>query len=157
MSLSKPVHQAGFTLVSAIFILVVLAGLGAAILMVSSNQQLGSALDVQGTRAYQAARAGIEWGVYQVNSVAAYDFGHACPASDTFSMCSNRRSCENAAGTFKPSAPSLASYTVTVTCTTPTPSGGLNGGPQVFVVESIASVGNVGTTSFIERRLRVVF
>ena len=31
---------------------------------VTATQQAGSAMDVQGQRAYQAARAGIEWGLY---------------------------------------------------------------------------------------------
>ena len=55
-------RQSGFALVSAIFILVALAALGAFIATVSSTQHVGSALDVDGARAYQAARAGVEWG-----------------------------------------------------------------------------------------------
>lgn len=55
----------GFALPTAIFLLVILAGLGAFILTVSTSQQMGSALDAQGARAYQAARAGIEWGLFQ--------------------------------------------------------------------------------------------
>jgi MSHA biogenesis protein MshP len=57
--------QCGFGLVSAIFLLVVLSSLGAAIVSVFTIQQASSALDVTGARAYQAARAGIEWGLYQ--------------------------------------------------------------------------------------------
>ena len=57
-------RQTGFALLTAIFILVVLAGLGAAIMTVSSNQQIGSAIDVQGARAYLAARAGVDWALY---------------------------------------------------------------------------------------------
>ena len=55
-------RQSGFAMVSAIFILVALAALGAFIATVSSTQHVGSALDVDGARAYQGARAGIEWG-----------------------------------------------------------------------------------------------
>jgi MSHA biogenesis protein MshP len=55
----------GFALPTAIFLLVILAALGAFILTISSSQQMGSALDMQGARAYQAARAGIEWGLFQ--------------------------------------------------------------------------------------------
>jgi MSHA biogenesis protein MshP len=55
----------GFSLVSAIFLLVVLAGLGVAMVNIFTVQQTSSALDVQGVRAYQAARAGIEWGLFQ--------------------------------------------------------------------------------------------
>ena len=55
----------GFGIVTAVFLLVVLAGLGAALVNLSTVQHTASALDVQGARAYQAARAGIEWGLYR--------------------------------------------------------------------------------------------
>ena len=58
--------QKGFSLVTAIFLLVVLGGLGAMMMTFFTAQQQSSALDVVGTRAYHAARAGIEWGAYQV-------------------------------------------------------------------------------------------
>ena len=66
----------GFAIVSAIFILVVLSVLGAAMVSLSTSQHLGSAQDVQGARAYQAARSGVEWGLYQVQSTAAYAFSY---------------------------------------------------------------------------------
>lgn len=69
--------QRGFTIVSAIFLLVVLAGLGGFIATVSTTQHIGSALDVSGARAYQAARAGTEWGLYKVKT------GSTCPTSPT--------------------------------------------------------------------------
>ena len=52
----------GFAVVSALFIVVALAALGAFIATVSSTQHVGNALDIEGARAYQAARAGVEWG-----------------------------------------------------------------------------------------------
>lgn len=58
-------RQRGFAIISAIFILVVLAALGGFIATVATTQHMGSALDVMGARAYQAARAGTEWGLYQ--------------------------------------------------------------------------------------------
>lgn len=58
--------QRGFSMVTAIFLLVILALLGAFLVRVAGMQHAGSALDVQSTRAYQAARAGIEWGLYQI-------------------------------------------------------------------------------------------
>ena len=64
--LSPPsTRQAGVGLVTAIFLLVVLAGLGVAMVGLFTAQQASSNLDVLGARAYQAARAGIEWGVWQ--------------------------------------------------------------------------------------------
>jgi MSHA biogenesis protein MshP len=91
--------QRGFAMVTAIFILIVLAALGAFIATVSSNQQIGAALDVQGAQAYQAARAGVEWGLYQVIKGSAA----ACGSTGTEVDVS--------------AAPSLAGMTVTVKCT----------------------------------------
>lgn len=65
--MQQPITRpAGFTMISALFILVVLAALGAFVANISSTQHLASAQDLQGARAYQAARAGIEWGLYRV-------------------------------------------------------------------------------------------
>lgn len=58
-------RQAGVGLVTAIFLLVVLAGLGVASVTLFTSQQAGSNLDIEGAKAYQAARAGIEWGLYE--------------------------------------------------------------------------------------------
>ena len=63
MTIRRERHpQRGFAVVSAIFIVVALAALGAFIATVSSTQHVGNALDIEGARAYQAARAGVEWG-----------------------------------------------------------------------------------------------
>lgn len=60
--------QAGFATLTALFILVTLALLGAYIAGTASMQHSGSALDVHGTQAYQAANAGIEWGLATVKA-----------------------------------------------------------------------------------------
>lgn len=60
--------QQGFSLVSAIFLLVVLAVLGGAMVSFSTTQNQSLAMDVQGSRAYQAANAGIEWAAYLIQS-----------------------------------------------------------------------------------------
>jgi MSHA biogenesis protein MshP len=131
----------GFALFTAIFILVVLAALGAFILNISSGQQLGSALDLQGVRAYQAARAGIEWGLYQQ-----MQGGVACPAAD-----------------FVPGAGSLADFTVSVTCVA---SADAHGGPTVRTLTATAcNRPNAGAcpntvspgSLYVERRLTVTF
>lgn len=60
----SPARAPGFALPAAIFLMVVLAALGAFLVNISVQQHSGHAADVQGVRAYQAARAGIEWGLY---------------------------------------------------------------------------------------------
>jgi len=51
--------------VAVIVILVVLATLAAAVLRLGQQAQTVTAQDVQGARASAAARAGVEWGLYQ--------------------------------------------------------------------------------------------
>ena len=77
--------QRGFSLVTAIFLLVVLASLGAVMMTFFTAQQQSSALDVMGARAYQASRAGLEWGAYQIiqSGVAGGAFANACQPGPT--------------------------------------------------------------------------
>lgn len=73
--------QRGFAAIAAIFLVVVLAALGGFMLTFSNTQQLTSAQDLQGTRAYWAARAGLEWAV---GSIAAQPSASAnCLAAST--------------------------------------------------------------------------
>lgn len=135
----------GFAILSAIFILVVLASLGAFVVTISTNQQVGSALDIQGARAYQAARAGLEWGLYRQLRAG---------------------SCAGASS-FVPGAASLSGFTVTVTCTAVPDPGGFSG-PTVYSVDAVAcnqpnaaeplcpNTVNPGT-QYVERRLAVSF
>ena len=56
----------GFVLPAAIFLLVVMATLSAFLVQVTAASNIDSAADIQGARAYQAARLGIETGLYAV-------------------------------------------------------------------------------------------
>ena len=96
--------QRGFSIVTAIFLIVVLALLGVFIVSVTGIQQSSQQLDLQGVRAYQAARAGIEWGAYQVLDPdnALGSTLPTCPTSPTH---------------LTGLAGSLSTFTVTVTCT----------------------------------------
>jgi len=58
-------RQQGFGAIAAILIVVILAALAAAIVSISTTQQVTSAQDVMSARAWQAARAGNEWGLYK--------------------------------------------------------------------------------------------
>jgi MSHA biogenesis protein MshP len=91
-------RQRGVSLVTAIFLLVVLAALAAAVVSVSTVHQASSALDVLGTRAYYAARAGVEWGLYQQLRPSP---APGCFATSTFAL---------------PTGSSLSGFTVTVSC-----------------------------------------
>lgn len=62
MTTHNPLQQ-GFAAIAAVFLVLVLAAFGAFMVSFSNTQHLNSAQDVQGSRAYWAARAGLEWGV----------------------------------------------------------------------------------------------
>lgn len=98
---SRRAAAKGFSVVSAVFLLVVLAALGVAIVNVATVQHKSSAFDVQGARAYQAARAGVEWALYQSLRTEGYCTEPDPPAT-SFPMT---------AGT------TLSEFTVTVACT----------------------------------------
>jgi MSHA biogenesis protein MshP len=59
-------RERGFALVGAIFILVLLATLAVGITLFTTQTETSHARDVSGARAYQAARAGLDWAAYSV-------------------------------------------------------------------------------------------
>src|SRR5689334_20479081 len=68
-------RAAGFALMAALFIIVTLTAIGVYLLTISTGQIAAGVQDEQSTRAYQAARAGIDWGAYEVLAL-----GPGCPA-----------------------------------------------------------------------------
>lgn len=60
--------QRGFVMMAGIFLLVVLAALGAYMVSFANTQKLNIAQDIQGSRAYWAARSGLEWAVSTILS-----------------------------------------------------------------------------------------
>ncbi|MDI1276430.1 hypothetical protein [Methylobacter sp.] len=94
--------QRGFSLIMAIFLIVVLGGIAVFIGRVSTMQHQSSALDEEGAMVYQAARSGIEWGVYQ----AVVNSGCIAVPPSAFTLA-----------LIVPTTPaSRVNYTVTVTC-----------------------------------------
>jgi len=141
-------RHAGFTLVSVLFIVVVLAALGGALAGISVRQQLGSAAELEGARALQAARAGLEWGAFQVLRVPAPPAAApACFGSTSFAP------------------PATPGMTVTVSCTRTPGSGTLSDGTTALAFfQLVASACNapsggacpaVGTPqpTYVERQL----
>lgn len=61
----RPHPERGFGAFAAVIVLVALAAMAAAVVRLSSTQQLGTAQEQGAARAAQAARAGVEWGLYQ--------------------------------------------------------------------------------------------
>ena len=128
-------YNKGFLLPAAIFILVILAGLGAYALNITSLQQATSTQDVQGTRAYQAARAGIEWATYQVLAPGTTALAN-CPNTTTLTVdnFSVLVSCNRSVDYFEQGSDhTIAMYDLTAT----------------------ASFGIFGTSGYIERQMQV--
>jgi MSHA biogenesis protein MshP len=59
-------RERGFLVIAAVFLIVVLAALAGYLMTTSTTSQAASAADQNSARAYQAARAGVEWALYHV-------------------------------------------------------------------------------------------
>ncbi|MDE2417234.1 MAG: hypothetical protein KGN32_05450 [Burkholderiales bacterium] len=115
--------QHGFAAVAAIFLVVILAAMGAFMVSFSNTQQLTSAQDLQGTKAYWAARAGLEWGLASANA------SSTCPSSTPFAV---------------------DEFTVTVSCNLATYAEAA-ASVKLIQLTAIASTGAAGSVSYIER------
>ncbi|MEB0134703.1 pilus assembly PilX N-terminal domain-containing protein [Actimicrobium sp. CCC2.4] len=120
----------GFALISAIFLLVVLSGLGVFIVTLSGVQNVTSTQDLQGARAYQAARAGFEWSAYQVLQ------NTRCATSSTLDL----------------PGITLAGLSVLVQCAARTYEEGTRA-ITIYQITSTATFGVAGTTTYVERQL----
>jgi MSHA biogenesis protein MshP len=119
--------QHGFAAIAAIFLVVVLAALGGFMVTFSNTQQLTSAQDVKGSRAYWAARAGLEWGVV------------AMPLTPANCI----------APVAAPPTP-IDGFTVVINCLRSTYTEGATT-ISIYSIESIATTGAVGSIGYIER------
>ncbi len=128
-------RQGGFSLVMVIFLIIVLAALGAFAVRVALSQYETTNLELLEARAQAAAESGIQYGSYELRG------GGACfrPAS------------------FQPGAAALSGYVVTVTC--------LNAsrhvfGPNVawaYTLQSAAAHGTYGAPDYVQRTIRQTF
>jgi MSHA biogenesis protein MshP len=127
-------HQRGFSIVSAIFLVVILAALGAFMVSLSTTQHTTSTLDVQGARAYQAARAGIEWAAWQgIRNAAAFACATAGTSNDTIGFSGE-----------------LAGFTTSVACSSGTYDEAGNT-VRVYSISSTAHSGVAGSVGYVER------
>jgi len=132
-------NKAGFTLVQAIFILVVLSLLGVVMMRMIGVQSSTNVFALQGARAYQAARSGVEWGAAKARS-ADHDTD---PCDDT--IC-------NSATPFPMDG--FPGFLVDVSCSCQD----FKEGPMdidVYLISAIATFGNYGSPDFISRRVEM--
>ena len=134
----------GFSLVTAIFLLVVLSSLGTMMVTFFAAQQQSSALDVMGSRAYQASRAGIEWAAYNVANQAA---GAGCAGINTPLF--------GGAAVYGSLAGTLSPFTVSLTCSSVSV---VEGASTIYVydITSTATYGGApGNPDYVERVINV--
>ncbi len=95
-----PGNSRGFTLVQVVFILVVLSLFGVAMMRLLDVQNRTGVFALQGARAYQAARSGLEWGAARAAA------GSSCNGTmniDNFSVvveCSGEQFTEGSVGPY---------------------------------------------------------
>jgi MSHA biogenesis protein MshP len=74
------IKQTGFSLIGAIFILVIVSLLGQYLLGITGVQRQTSLLALQSARAYQTANAGLEWAAFQTIN------NDSCPIDTTLTI-----------------------------------------------------------------------
>ncbi|MDO8464483.1 MAG: pilus assembly PilX N-terminal domain-containing protein [Gallionella sp.] len=147
-----PLSERGFSLISAIFLLVVIAALGTFAVTLSTTQQQSAALDALGSRAYQAARAGIEWGAIQIthSGVAGVDkwFATQCQNSSSLHVTASQP--------VLPTGTQLSVFSVGVTCGATSAVGDtLNWVYELTSTASGIEGASPGSPDYVERQIRV--
>ncbi len=149
-----PRRQRGFLIIAGIFLVVVLGGLVLYLASVSNTTQAASAADMNSARAYQAARAGVEWGAYQLLRNSGGSFKTACDAA------TNPASPTVVNLTF---SGTLASFTASVRCSSATLTEGA-GTVSTYRIESNGCNEPTGgacpnaatvTSTYVEREVRL--
>ena len=139
----------GFALMMAVFMIVTLAAIAVYLLTISTGQLEAASQDEEATRAYQAARTGIDWGAYQLlrnpttNTFATNCAGGAGSQNLTFTVPQLSRfraevSCQRVGNVTEAAVPAVV-YRLTVT--------GCNGSPT-------ACGTSIGPT-YVERQLQL--
>jgi len=125
--------QSGFSIVMAIFILVVLSLLGGYMVKLSGVQHATSVFSIQGARAYQSARAGVGWAIARVLA------GGAC--SDVTSASPL---------TFT----DINGFSVSLTCSSQTFSEGTDN-PVIYKITALSEFGVYSSANYVSRRIEV--
>ena len=121
----------GMALLTAIFLIVVLVSLGAAVVSLSNVEQDTGTKSLLSAKVYYGAKAGLEWGVQQAIAAG------SCSASTGFTLTQG----------------ALNGVSVTVTCSTGSTLGSGSSSGNVYYLTSQATVGTLGNLSYAERHL----
>jgi MSHA biogenesis protein MshP len=135
----KQRSQLGFLLPAAIFLLVILAGLGAYAVNINSVQQQSGVQDIQSARVYHRARALLEYAIYQVLTADTSTNLPTCPSITNLNI-------SNLDG--------LSTSTHNISCTSQ--DYGIDGGDsilRVYNIQSKVSSGTLNTSNYIERQI----
>lgn len=130
MKRTYPKRQRGFSLVSAIFLLVVLAGLGVYAVRLNTMQQQTVTAGLRAAQAFHAARSGVAWGAYRAL---------------------NAGSC--GATTLNLTEGATAGFRVSVQCSQSTHTEG-SSTVRVFVFDVRAEAGTYGGPDYVSRRVQ---
>jgi MSHA biogenesis protein MshP len=125
--------QRGFSLVMAIFILVVLSLLGVYMVRLSGVQQMASIYELQGARAYQAARAGLEWSIARIN------LGGSCADVNAQTALA---------------FVDITGFTVKLTCTSSVYAEGSKN-PVVYQINALSQYGAYDSADYVARQLDI--
>jgi MSHA biogenesis protein MshP len=127
-------RERGFSLVTAVFLMVIVASLGAYMVTIGTTQQQTSTLSILEGRAFAAAESGVEWGIAQVLSA------DACFGSPV---------------TFSLTGGAAADYSISATCAS---TSHIEGAAtfNVFRIGVTASRGVVGNSDYVQRSMRAV-
>lgn len=123
----------GVSLVSALFLLVVLAALGALAVRVNVLQQQTVGSGLRATEAFHAARSGVAWAAYRAIN------GGWCGTA-----------------TLNLGEGGAAGFSVTVSCSESTHAEG-SATVHVYVIDALAEAGAYGGPDYVSRRLQAKF
>ncbi len=133
--------QSGFSIMSAIFIVVVLSLIGSYIVSLAALTASSGSLTVQGVKAYFAAKSGLEWGLYKVapSAVSGGAPPYNCPTSPT---------------TLTFTQGGLVGFNAVVTCTQAAFTEGATT-YNIFTINSVGQYGLVNSPEYANRELFV--
>lgn len=128
--------QQGFTIIMAIFILVVLGLLGGYMVKLSGVQQATSVYALQGARAYQAAKAGIGWAKARIHS-----------GGD----------CDDITAGSPLSFAGLSGFSVVLDCTYSSPISEDTANLVFYKITTLSEFGDYNSANYVSRNLEISF